>query len=75
MRFAVRVDAMGEIASNDEILACIDYLMVDFERSAEFMTVIQSLRNKNPLLKTIALNTIFLFSPLIKKKPETLTTF
>ncbi len=54
MRFAVRVDAMGEIASNDEILACIDYLMVDFERSAEFMTVIQSLRNKNPLLKTIA---------------------
>lgn len=54
MRFAVRVDAMGEIASNDEIFSCIDFLMVDYERSAEFMTVIQALKIKNPNFKTIA---------------------
>ncbi|MGN1280339.1 MAG: hypothetical protein ACI4UM_00335 [Succinivibrio sp.] len=54
MRFAVRVDAMGEIASNEAVFYCIDYLICDYEKASEFMTVIQALRLKNPEIRTIA---------------------
>ncbi|MGN0916480.1 MAG: hypothetical protein ACI4NE_09055 [Succinivibrio sp.] len=53
MRFAVRVDAMGDIASNENILKCIDYLVVDSDNSSEFMTVINQLRQKKSDFKTI----------------------
>ncbi|MGN0894514.1 MAG: hypothetical protein ACI4ND_05905 [Succinivibrio sp.] len=54
MRFAVRVDAMGEIASNEEVFNCIDYIICEYEKASEFMTVVQALRLKNPKIKTIA---------------------
>lgn len=54
MRFAIRVDAMGDLASNAQILNCIDYLIVECERYEEFLPVIESLKKQNPKIETIA---------------------
>lgn len=53
MRFAIRVDAMGEITRIPEIEACLDFLLVDDENGFEYLTVIESLKRTNPKLKTI----------------------
>lgn len=54
MRFAIRVDALGDMAGAPEMLNCLDYLLVDSSRASEYFTVVQNLRQKNPALKTIA---------------------
>lgn len=53
MRFAIRIDAMGDIASNPEILSCIDFLMVDASRYDEFLPIIESLKRQNEKLEII----------------------
>ena len=71
MKFAVRVDAMGDIASNPDILACIDFLLVDFEREEEFAPIVGSIRQKHSDFKTIAFKhyqSIFTFTKEEAKK-------
>ena len=53
MRFAIRIDAMGDMAKTPEMLNNLDYLLVDNSKASEFFTVIQGLRQKNPNLKSI----------------------
>lgn len=53
MKFAVRVDAMGEIPGDKEILSCIDYVLVDVSKTQEFVDIVTSLKKSNKNLKTI----------------------
>lgn len=53
MRFAIRVDAMGEITRYPEIEECLDFLLVDDEHGFEYLTVIESIKRTNPRIKTI----------------------
>lgn len=53
MKFAIRVDAMGEVGSDDEVLACIDYLLIDYATAAEFMSIVEQLKKRIPDVKTI----------------------
>lgn len=46
MRFAIRIDAMGDMAKTPEMLNNLDYLLVDNSKASEFFTVIQGLRQK-----------------------------
>lgn len=53
MKFAVRVDAMGEIPTNSEVLSCIDYVLVDAAKPQEYADILSSLKKNNKNLKTI----------------------
>ena len=54
MKFAVRLDAMGDVANDREILSCIDFIMVDFEFAAKHLPIVQAYLKINPRIKTIA---------------------
>ncbi len=53
MKFAIRVDAMGNIASNEDVLRCLCYLLVDADKYEEYQPVIDSLKKQNPSLELI----------------------
>lgn len=53
MKFAVRVDSMGEIPENKDILSCIDFVLVDVSKLSEYSDTIENLKKNNPLLKTV----------------------
>ncbi len=65
MKFAVRVDAMGEIPDDKDVLSCIDYLLVDVAKPQEYADIIDALKKSNRDLKTIGFKdtcSIFNFS-------------
>lgn len=71
MKFAVRVDAMGELPSNKAFLNCIDYVLVDVSKYSEFADIIQGIKKHNPDLQTIGYKescSIFNFTSAEAKK-------
>ncbi len=65
MRFAARVDSLGELVDYPDLLKCVDYILVDSSKLEEHSLVIENLKKNNSNIKTIGYkesNSIFNFT-------------